>query len=65
MIDAQAYAEQAGFRACALHVSKNNPSAVALYESLGFVQVREERRFASGCLFREYDWFLMRKEISS
>lgn len=34
-------------------------------EPLGFVQVREERRFASGFLFREYDWLLMRKEIAS
>lgn len=65
MLHAQHYAEQAGFRTCVLHVSKNNPAAVALYESLGFVQVREERRFASGCLFREYEWLLMRKEITS
>ncbi len=64
MIHAQEYAEQAGFMNCALHVAKNNPAAVALYESLGFVRVREERRFASGWLFREYDWLLMRKEIA-
>lgn len=63
MLHAQQYAEQAGFRTCALHVSKKNPAAIALYESLGFIKVGEERRFASGCLFREYDWLLMRKEM--
>lgn len=63
MLHAQQYAKQAGFRTCALHVSKNNPAAIALYESLGFIKVGEERRFASGCLFGEYDWLLMRKEM--
>ncbi|OWA34563.1 hypothetical protein B9G55_15185 [Saccharibacillus sp. O16] len=63
MLHSERYAGQAGFRICALHVSKNNAAAVALYQSLGFVKVREERRFASGRLFNEYDWLLMRKEI--
>ncbi len=53
-----------GLRSCTLHVSKNNSAAVALYESLGFVSARAERRFACGWLFGEYDWLLMKKEIT-